>query len=121
MKGATKHDAGKPQLSLNPIEALELMSQALAYGAKKYGRSNFKKGHAFSRTLDAAMRHLAAIASGEFTDAESGNPHLAHALASLAMLAHAMKHHPELDDLTEKPDPAGADACILVTPLKETL
>ena len=100
--GATKHDSGKPQLSLNPVEALELMAQALAFGAQKYGKNNFKRGHAYSRTLDAALRHLSALAAGEFTDSDSGNQHLAHALASLAMLAHAMKHHPELDDLTMK-------------------
>lgn len=98
--GAKKSDAGKPQLSLNPVEALELMAQAFAYGADKYGRNNFKKGHAFSRTLDAALRHLSCVAAGDFTDAESGNAHLGHALASLAMLAHAMTHHPELDDLS---------------------
>lgn len=100
---ALKADAGKPQLSLNPIEALEQMAQAFAYGAAKYGRNNFKKGHAFSRTLDAALRHLSCVAAGDFTDAESGNTHLGHALASLAMLAHAMKHHPELNDLQERP------------------
>ena len=105
MSGATKHDGGKPQLSLIPVEALELLAQALAYGADKYGRNNFKKGHAWSRTLDAALRHLSAIAAGEFTDSESGNPHLSHALASLAMLAHAMKHHPSLDDISHKEQP----------------
>ena len=96
---AAKHDAGKPQLSLVPQEAVELIAQAMSYGAIKYGRNNFKAGHQWSRCLDAALRHLYALAHGQPIDPESGNTHLSHALASLAMLAYHVKHHPELNDL----------------------
>lgn len=100
--GAAKADTGKAQLSLIPVEALNEMAKALAYGAQKYGRNNFKRGHAYSRVLDAALRHLNAMASGELIDAESGNTHLSHALASLAMLAYHVAHHPNLNDLGDK-------------------
>jgi hypothetical protein len=97
--GAKKYDSGKPQLSLIPTEALEEAAKALAYGAGKYGRNNFKKGHQWSRLVDAALRHLYALAHGQPIDEESGNTHLSHALASLCMLAYTMKHHPDLNDL----------------------
>jgi hypothetical protein len=41
-----------------------------------------------------------ALASGEFTDNESGNSHIAHALCCLAMLSFNVVHFPENDDLT---------------------
>lgn len=100
--GAIKNDAGKPPLSMIPREALEEMARAFAYGAAKYSRGNFRKsGMKWSRLTDAALRHIAAFANGEWTDPESGNSHLSHALASLAMLAFQAKHHPEENDLYE--------------------
>lgn len=100
--GAKKFDTGKPQLSLIPREAIEEMARGFSYGATKYGRHNFEKGHLYSRCLDAALRHLFAIQAGEFIDAESGNTHLAHAMCSLAILAYHVAHHPELNDLDRK-------------------
>lgn len=102
---ALKYDAGKPRLSLIPREALHSIARGLAYGAKKYGRYNFEKGHPWSKLLDAASRHIAAFAAGEFIDEESGNSHLDHALSSLSMLAYDVANHPELDDLTREPAP----------------
>lgn len=98
--GADKKDSGKPQLSLIPREAMEEMAAGFTYGANKYARYNFENGFKWSRPLDAALRHLFAMASGEFTDSESGNSHLAHALCSLAILAHTIKHYPESDDIS---------------------
>lgn len=99
---AAKHDQGKPQLSLNPIEALEMMARAFEYGANKYSRNNFKKGHEWTRCIDAALRHIMAFAHGEDLDPDSQNNHISHALASLAMLSYHMKHYPELDDRNGK-------------------
>ena len=74
--------------------ALEMMTLAMEYGANKpeYGRNNWKKGMEWSRLVDAAMRHGLAILEGEETDQDSGNPHVAHMLASIHMLLgnHAM-------------------------------
>jgi len=75
--------------------ALELMTVAMEYGANKpeYGRNNWKKGMEWSRLIDAAQRHGLAVLAGEDVDKDSGNPHVAHMLASIHMLLgnHAMK------------------------------
>lgn len=100
MSEAVKNDQNKPPLSMIPREGLELAAKAFAYGAAKYTRGNFREsGMAWSRLVDAAMRHLVAMANGEMVDPESGNEHLAHALASLNMLAFQYVNHPECNDL----------------------
>lgn len=93
-----KNDADKPDLTLVPNEAYWGMAQALTYGAKKYGRHNFKGGIAYSRLAAACLRHLTAYMGGETIDIESGNNHLTHALASLGMLAWMEQNKPEMDD-----------------------
>lgn len=87
-QGGTKHDTGKPDLSLLPKPALEAMAEALMYGEKKYGRYNYTKGFDSHRLFAAIQRHLLAWQDGETNDPESGLSHLSHALASLAMLIH---------------------------------
>lgn len=82
----TKHDAGKPDLTLLPQEALHSIARAFEYGARKYTRGNYKKGMAYSRVLAAAFRHGFAYASGEKLDSESGLSHLAHMGACVCML-----------------------------------
>lgn len=94
-----KNDKGKPSLTLIPGEAILAMGIALTYGADKYGRYNFRKGVQHSRLLDAAMRHLNAILRGEEIDEESGNHHLWHAMASLAMLEWMRVNRPDLNDM----------------------
>jgi hypothetical protein len=94
----TKHDTGKSRLSLIPREALFGMGDALGYGERKYGTDNYKKGIAYSRLADAAMRHLAQFMSNEDIDSESGNNHLYHALASLSMLVYMYHNKPQMDD-----------------------
>jgi len=59
----------------------------LAFGAKKYGRNNYKKGFKLTRLLDAALRHLMARARGEEKDPESGLDHLDHFCACICMIA----------------------------------
>jgi len=94
----TKSDTGKPRLSLIPKSALWGMAKAFTYGEKKYGTHNFRKGISYSRLADATMRHLTAYMEGEDNDDESGNPHLDHALASLAMLKFMSVHRQGMDD-----------------------
>ena len=81
-----KYDDGKPPMDLLPGEALEAIAQALAFGAKKYGRDNWRKGFNWSRLLGAGLRHLSAFGRGERKDPESGLSHLAHAGAMLLFL-----------------------------------
>jgi hypothetical protein len=95
---AIKHDTGKPDLAIIPIEALEAITEAMAYGANKYGRNNFKGGFKHLRLANAALRHIFAWVGGETMDKESGLSHISHAIASLAMLAWTIKHRPDLDD-----------------------
>ena len=103
MSKGTKHDSGKPSISLIPKDALWGMAQAFTYGAKKYGAHNYRDGIQFNRLADAAYRHLSAFVEGEDIDEESGNDHLYHALASIAMLIFMHKHRPEMDDRYKPP------------------
>ena len=98
----TKHDAGKPSITLIPKEALWGMAKAFTDGASKYGRHNFRAGIEYSRLADAAMRHVTAYMDGETIDPDSGNNHLYHALASLAMLVYMDANRPDLDDRYKK-------------------
>lgn len=77
----------KIPMHLWPETATVLGAMALLDGAMKYGRSNFRAiGVRASIYYDAARRHLAKWFEGEETDPESGLPHLAHALACVAIL-----------------------------------
>lgn len=93
-----KHDQGKAPISLIARSALEKEAAVMAFGASKYGRDNWRSGIAWSRCLDAALRHIIAFVDGEENDPETGICHLAHARCNLAFLIEYQKTHPELDD-----------------------
>lgn len=86
ISGGKKFDGDKPDLSLVPRSAIEGMARAFMVGEKKYGRYNFTRGMQSHRFVAAAMRHIVAWQDGESKDPETGNHHLWHALASIAML-----------------------------------
>jgi hypothetical protein len=44
MSEGIKHDQGKAPISLVPAVAILGMAKVFAFGAKKYGRHNFRKG-----------------------------------------------------------------------------
>lgn len=68
-------------------------------GALKYGRSNFRVEPVRASIYhDALLRHMAAWFDGEETDPDDGVPHLAAALANLAILADAQVHGTLIDD-----------------------
>lgn len=96
--GGRKYDNGKPPLSWIPRRANEEEAKVLASGAAKYARWNWAEGMAWSRLLDAAMRHIGAYADGENLDGETGLSHLAHARCCLGFLLDYEVEHPELDD-----------------------
>lgn len=98
MSKAKKYDQGKPSISLIPKSALWGMAQAFTYGANKYGKWNYKEGMEYTRLADAAYRHLSQFMDGEDIDQESGNNHLYHALASIAMLVDAYENNKDMDD-----------------------
>lgn len=63
------------------LDALWYMGEVYGFGARKYSRTNYLHGYAWSLTQDAFWRHmLAAIHSEEPFDKESGLPHELHAL-----------------------------------------
>lgn len=89
---ALKFDAGKPRISLVPVEAIEAMARVLTHGAAKYSDHNWRQGFAWSRLADATLRHLLAFMRGEDNDPETGESHLAHALCCLSFLyVHAVR------------------------------
>lgn len=98
MKEGRKDDATKSPIDLVSSEAIFRIADALEFGAKRYGRNNWRNGLAWSRITSAALRHLLAWKDGEDTDAESGHSHLAHAGACITFLLEYLKTHPELDD-----------------------
>jgi hypothetical protein len=82
--------SNKLPLHLWPETATALGCLGLLDGALKYGRSNFREiGVRASIYVDAARRHLDFYFEGEDNDPDSGLPHLAHALACLAILVDA--------------------------------
>ena len=86
MSEGIKHDAGKLPMDLIPHEAIIALAAVLRHGEQTYGRNNWRKGMKWSRLIAACLRHLWAWIAGEEKDAESGLPHLWHALCCLAFL-----------------------------------
>jgi len=83
----SKYDTDKPDWSLVQWRALDKYVRVLTFGAAKYDRDNWQKvPNLRHRYLAAALRHVAAYATGENKDPESGEHHLAHAIACLAFV-----------------------------------
>jgi len=95
---AQKYDHGKQPLDLLDRHALEQIGCALAYGASKYARHNWRSGIEQSRLIAAAMRHILAHNDGEDTDPESQCLHLAHAACCIMFAINMLKTRPDLDD-----------------------
>lgn len=74
-----KFDGGKPDYTLVPWPAMEEVVKVLGFGAQKYDRDNWRKvDNAKQRYQAAAFRHMAAYASGQHKDPETGLSHMAH-------------------------------------------
>jgi hypothetical protein len=86
----TAYGVQKTPVHLVPPPALLALAEVMGLGAKKYGPYNWRE-HAVSASVyqAAAMRHLLAWWSGESTDPESGQSHLAHAMACCAIVLDA--------------------------------
>lgn len=80
----------KLPLHLWPATATAMGCIGLLNGMLKYGRSNWRvAGVRASIYVDAAKRHLDAWFEGEEVDPDDGVPHLAAALACLAIIVDA--------------------------------
>jgi dATP/dGTP diphosphohydrolase, N-terminal len=95
---AARYHDGKPEMSLIPLCTLEDEVRVWEYGRRKYAAWNWTKGMAWSIPFSCLIRHMSAWQSGEECDAESGLPHLAHAMCNLRMLTLYAKNYPEGDD-----------------------
>lgn len=96
----------KVPLHLNPPSALIYMALGFKDGATKYGPFNWRdKDVAISVYMSAVRRHLEAYWDGEEDATDSGYPHLAHALACLAILVDAKESGSLVDD---RPTAGGA-------------
>lgn len=111
--GGTKHDAGKADLSLIPLAALQEEAAGFTFGAAKYGLHNYKQGLEATRLLSAALRHIYAVLQGEDSDPESGAHHLGHARCCLAMYLECLRLG-TLQDNRYKRDPTETE---IPTPL----
>lgn len=90
---------GKLPLHLWPATATAMGCIGLLEGMTKYGRSNWRPGGARASVyVDACKRHLEAWFEGEDNAPDSGIPHLAHALACLAILVDAQAAGSLTDD-----------------------
>lgn len=98
LQGGLKLDTGKAPMSLLDRYALEQIAMVLKFGAAKYERDNWRKGIAYTRLTDAALRHIFAFLDGEDKDPESNISHIAHAGCCVLFLLRMIKDRPDLDD-----------------------
>ncbi len=87
-KEEAKHfDDGKTQLQwILSMAGLDDVAKVGAYGAKKYGQSNWRGGSEWMRYLGSTVRHVTSYIRRQELDQESGLPHLAHAVYNLLIL-----------------------------------
>lgn len=90
------------RFDLIPAEPLEALARVYGIGAQKYADDNWRKGYSWRLSFAALMRHAWAFWRGEDTDAESGQPHLAHAAWHCFTLLWFMQRRPALDDRPSK-------------------
>jgi hypothetical protein len=83
---ALKFDEGKLDWELLDFSLFEDVVKVLMFGAKKYERNNWRKGHYTIQIFNALLRHLFAYIRGEDIDKESGLSHLGHCGACLMFL-----------------------------------
>lgn len=95
--------SNKLPLHLFPTTAIAYGSLALLDGAMKYGRGNFRSvGVKASIYYDACQRHMNAWIEGQNLAEDSALPHLAHALACIAILIEATEQGNLNDDRNHK-------------------
>jgi hypothetical protein len=95
----TQYGLTKPGIHAVPPLAILAIGQVMAFGASKYGLTNWRHDPVTASTYyNAAMRHLMAWWDGQDLDIESGQNHLAMAAANLCILLDAESGPWLLDD-----------------------
>ena len=102
--------SAKLPLHLWPAEATALGCLGMLEGKGKYGRNNMlaAEGVIASIYVDAAKRHLDAWFAGEENAHDTGTPHLANALATIAIIVKCQAHGKLIDDRDYSPEAGGA-------------
>lgn len=97
----------KPRLDLVPLTAMTYIALGLQEGARKYSPASWRDVESvdLAQYIGASMRHIMAYADGEDIDPESGNPHLAHAMASLAIMVELIEKGNGVDTRPAKAGP----------------
>lgn len=97
----------KLPVDLWPSEATALGCLGFLEGDLKYGLNNYISGDGVicSIYIAAVERHIAAWKAGEECSPDTGTPHLANALASLAIIVKARAHGKLIDDRDYTPKP----------------
>lgn len=89
----------KPNLHLVPSTAIVHCAKAMEDGAAKYGPYNWRENKVIASVyVSAAERHLRQWFDGEDEAEDSGQHHLAHAMACLAILLDAQEGENLKDD-----------------------
>jgi len=103
----------KAPIRLVPWVSVIALARVMKLGANKYGEKNWRqKKPRASVYFEAALRHLLAYDDGQDTDPESGESHLAHVMANMAILLDAKSCNCLLDDRTPTGEVIKAlDAC----------
>lgn len=111
-KHGLRYNQGKVDLTqLSPVAQI-MESLVFGYGECKYDRGNWKKfkdteEKAYLEYLQCAKRHIMAYERGEFFDAESKLPHMAHAVWNLNRIMdlyyYGMNHMKDGKDLFHQP------------------
>jgi len=90
------------RFDLIPVKMLWLLAEVYGRGALKYADRNWERGYEWSKSYQAAMRHIAQWWGGEQSDPEDGQHHLAAAIWHLTALLEFEETHPELDNRPRK-------------------
>lgn len=103
-----KDAAGRAKLPLHlwPATATAMGCIGLLEGMGKYGRLNWRATPVYASIYVAALkRHVEDWFEGQELALDSNNPHLANALACLAILVDAQAHGTLIDDRQFTPTP----------------
>lgn len=89
---------GGARYDLIPPAALFALARHYGAGAAKYAAHNWAAGYEWSKPFAALQRHLWTARNGEYTDEETGSPHLVSAMWHCLTMAEFYTTHPEFDD-----------------------
>ncbi len=104
-------DEGKLRLDLVPPEATEAIARVAGQACEsgKYPERNWEQGMDWLRQYGSAQRHLLAWMKGEDNDADTGLPHLEHALTRIGFLVTYARRDIGRDDRPHQLEDFGPD------------